>query len=262
MAQIARRGLYVVGIGASSGALSSELQSLLRHPAANPGFALVIVVHLSPEHESHLPQLLQPHTAMPVHQVAATVGACSARLLSFRPSQDLDTTDTHLRLSEVRETAQGRAPIDHFLRTLAATHDGTASASSDGSRLDRDDRPAPHQGMRWSHHRARPRGGRVRQHALVQRHRNGPGSTWCCLLEYSRRDHAVLRHAAAIAIPADSDALDHDDQALLDEVLIRLQKSTQQDFRVYKRATLLRRIRKRNSGKLLHVTKLRPYVRA
>jgi two-component system, chemotaxis family, CheB/CheR fusion protein len=40
---------YVVGIGASSGGLSA-LQVLLGSLPPDPGFACVVVMHLSPEH--------------------------------------------------------------------------------------------------------------------------------------------------------------------------------------------------------------------
>src|ERR1700744_2738898 len=87
-------GLYVVGIGASSGGLSA-LQVLLSSLPAEPGFACVVVTHLSPGHESHLSQLLQPHTAMPVQQVSTTVALAPNRVFVIPPNANLDTIDTH-----------------------------------------------------------------------------------------------------------------------------------------------------------------------
>src|SRR5262244_575092 len=86
--------LYVVGVGASSGGLSA-LQALLGSMPADPGFACVIVVHLSPEHESHLPGLLQQYTAMPVQQVTSTVALQANRVYVIPPNANLDTIDTH-----------------------------------------------------------------------------------------------------------------------------------------------------------------------
>src|SRR5215472_15550211 len=129
---------YVVGIGASTGGLSA-LQTLLGSMPPNPGFACVVVVHLSPDHESHFPELLQPHTSMRVQQVTSTVALERDIVYVIPPNANLDTIDTHLRLTELEERRIERAPIDHFLRTLAATHDGTAigviltGAGSDGS---------------------------------------------------------------------------------------------------------------------------------
>src|SRR5690606_13658167 len=62
----------IVGIGASAGGLAA-LKTFLAHVPDDSGLAFVVVVHLSPEHKSHLPELLQPHVAMPVQQVRETV---------------------------------------------------------------------------------------------------------------------------------------------------------------------------------------------
>jgi chemotaxis response regulator CheB len=113
----------VVGIGASAGGLAA-LKSLFSHIPGNTGQAYVIVVHLSPEHESHLAELLQPHIQMPVQQVNETVQIEPNRVYVIPPNANLDAIDTHLRLSELESRRGGRAPIDHFFRTLSKAHDG------------------------------------------------------------------------------------------------------------------------------------------
>jgi len=40
------------------------------------------------------------------------------------PNANIEAIDTHLRLSELEKHRAQRAPIDHFFRTLASTHDG------------------------------------------------------------------------------------------------------------------------------------------
>jgi two-component system CheB/CheR fusion protein len=134
----AERRTYVVGIGASSGG-PAALQALLGTLPPDPGFACVVVMHLSPEHESLLPELLQQHSRMPVQQVTATTVLEPDRVYLISPNANLETIDTHLRLTQIEERRIERAPIDHFLRTLAATHAGTAigviltGTGSDGS---------------------------------------------------------------------------------------------------------------------------------
>src|SRR5689334_7282540 len=57
----------VVGLGGSAG----SIQALQRFFSAMPetsGMAFVVVLHLSPEHESLLSEVLQRSTAMRVHQ--------------------------------------------------------------------------------------------------------------------------------------------------------------------------------------------------
>src|SRR5262245_29926002 len=62
----------VVGIGASAGGLAALLRFFERMPDA-PGMAFVIVLHLSPKHESTIDRLLQAATKMPVRQVQERV---------------------------------------------------------------------------------------------------------------------------------------------------------------------------------------------
>ena len=56
--------VMVVGIGASAGGLHALQQFFEAMPAVSE-MAFVIVMHLAPEHESHLATLLQPFTTMP-----------------------------------------------------------------------------------------------------------------------------------------------------------------------------------------------------
>ena len=118
-------GPTVVAIGASAGGLAA-LRVFLSLVPNDSGLAFVVVVHLAPEHESHLADLLQPHAAMPVQQVTETTPLKAKHVYVIPPARNLDSVDTHLRLSELEASRRERAPIDHFFRTLAATHDGHA----------------------------------------------------------------------------------------------------------------------------------------
>lgn len=115
----------VVGIGASAGGLAA-LKAFFAEVPPDNGLAWVVVMHLSPEHESHLAELLQPHVRMPIQQVTETVRLEKDRVYVIPPNANLNSIDTHLRLSELEARRQERAPIDHFFRTLARTHDGHA----------------------------------------------------------------------------------------------------------------------------------------
>ena len=120
-------GPTVVGIGASAGGLAA-LKTFFSHVAADSGLAFVVVVHLSPDFESHLAELLQPTVAFPVQQIADTTLVEPNHVYIIPPNANLNAIDTHLRLSKLEEKRKERAPIDHFFRTLANTHDGHAVA--------------------------------------------------------------------------------------------------------------------------------------
>ena len=78
----------IVAIGASAGGIKA-LQTFFDVLPERVGAAIVVVIHLDPEHESELSQVLAAHTRMPVTQVreAVTLGAwslCPVGLSSFR----------------------------------------------------------------------------------------------------------------------------------------------------------------------------------
>ena len=115
----------VVGIGASAGGLEA-LRGFLEPLPADSGAAFVVVVHLSPEHQSHLAEILRPHTQMAVTQVTELVKMEPNHVYVIPPNRNLSSIDTHLRLSQLEESRHARAPIDHFFRTLARTHGSKA----------------------------------------------------------------------------------------------------------------------------------------
>jgi chemotaxis response regulator CheB len=63
--------LTIRGIGASAGGLA-DLKDLFKHVPTDSGLAFVVVVHLSPNHKSHLADLLQARFHMPILQVTET----------------------------------------------------------------------------------------------------------------------------------------------------------------------------------------------
>ncbi|HRI66238.1 MAG TPA: chemotaxis protein CheB [Polyangium sp.] len=128
----------VVAIGASAGGIAA-LKTFFRHVPEDSGVAFVVVVHLSPEHESHLQEILQPNLKVRVQQVTETVRLEKNHAYIIPPNFNLDAIDTHLRLSHLEKRRHDRAPIDHFFRTLAETHGKRAigviltGTGSDGS---------------------------------------------------------------------------------------------------------------------------------
>jgi two-component system, chemotaxis family, CheB/CheR fusion protein len=62
----------VVGIGASAGGLQA-VKSFFEHMPKDCGMAFVVILHLSPDHQSVADKIIQESTGMPVTQVNSTM---------------------------------------------------------------------------------------------------------------------------------------------------------------------------------------------
>ena len=236
----------VVGIGTSAGGLRA-LKTFFSNVPEKNGVAWVVVVHLSPEHESHLADLLQPHVRMPVRQVRDTIPLEPGQVYVIPPGSNLSAVDSHLRLSE--SAAFGRAPIDHFFRTLAATHDGHSvgviltGTGSDGALgvkaikernglvLVQDPSEAEFDGMPQS----------AIATGVVDR-----------VLRLEQIPAAVLgfdRTRPNVTIPTEEQEekgqVDVEERQLLQKIFAQVRARTNRDFSRYKQSTLLRRIERR-----------------
>jgi len=117
----------VVGVGASAGGLQA-LQQFFSNMPPDSGMAFVVILHLSPTHESNAASLLQQVTVMPVIQVTEAVQVQPDHVYVIPPARDLSMLDGSIRLHERDEPRERHAPIDLFFRTLADTHGGFAAA--------------------------------------------------------------------------------------------------------------------------------------
>ena len=234
----------VVGIGASAGGLGA-LKRLFEHVPCDTGLAFVVVVHLSPEHKSHLPDLLQPSVHFPVRQVIENTLLEPNNVYVIPPNANLSAIDTHLRLSKLEELRRGRAPIDHFFRTLARSHDGHSvgviltGTGSDGTLglkeikakggliIVQDPNEAEFDGMPQS----------AIATGMVDR-----------ILPVAEIPEVLLRYMRTdprVNFPGDGKDVEHDERTLLRKVLTILKTRAERDFSRYKPATILRRITRR-----------------
>ena len=128
----------VVGLGASAGGLQA-LQQFFAAMPANNGMAFVVIMHLSPNHESHAAAILQQSTAMPVFQVNETVVIAPETVYVIPPGHHLTMDDGMIRLTNSERPIGRHIAIDLFFRTLADTHTTSAACivlsgtGSDGS---------------------------------------------------------------------------------------------------------------------------------
>lgn len=247
----------IVGIGASAGGLNA-LKEFFKNIKEDSGLAFVVVVHLSPEHKSLLSELLQPHCKIPVQQVTKTVKIEPNNVYVIPPAANLNTIDTHLRLSEMEEKRIKRAPIDHFFRTLAKTHDGNSmgliltGTGSDGALgikeikarngiiIVQDPNDAEFDGMPQS------------AIATGAVDKILPLKHIAKEVLKSAKTTPKIQHTKAI------NDLNEDEQIVLQKIFTQIRSHTNRDFSRYKISTIMRRLQRRMQ--LFHVEKLSDYL--
>jgi len=108
----------VVCIGASAGGLEA-LEQFLTHVPENSGMAYIVIQHLDPTQKGMLPELLQRVSKMEVFQVKDRMEVRPNRVYVIPPNNSMSISKGHLHLSDPIEVRGLRLPIDFFLRSLA-----------------------------------------------------------------------------------------------------------------------------------------------
>ena len=126
---MSRDEFLIVGLGASAGGIQA-FKEFFAHVPPDSGMAYVVILHLSPEHESHLAEVLAVVDAMPVTQVTgARPRRAEPRLRHpARPEPD-DARRPPGPSPAITRIEERRAPVDIFFRTLAETQRPAPSAS-------------------------------------------------------------------------------------------------------------------------------------
>jgi PAS domain S-box-containing protein len=112
-------GFPVVAIGASAGGLAA-FSGLLRALPEVSGMAFVLIQHLEPEHESALAALLAKATQMPVVEVSDKLAVKPDHVYVIPPNRSMTIRKGALRLAPRTAGAALRHPIDDFATALAA----------------------------------------------------------------------------------------------------------------------------------------------
>ncbi len=123
----ARPGLSfpVVAVGASAGGLAA-FTALLRALPAESGMAFVLIQHLEPKHESALTTLLSKATSMPVLEVTDGIAAEPNHVYVIPPNRNMTIREGRLRLTPRSDAPGLQRPIDDFSIALAEEQ-GTAA---------------------------------------------------------------------------------------------------------------------------------------
>jgi two-component system CheB/CheR fusion protein len=108
----------IVGIGASAGGLEA-LEQFLGNVAENSGIAYVVVQHLDPTHKGMLPELLQRISKMKVFQVKDRMTVRPNCVFVIPPNKTMSISKGVLHLYKPVQERGQRLPIDFFLNSLA-----------------------------------------------------------------------------------------------------------------------------------------------
>jgi two-component system, chemotaxis family, CheB/CheR fusion protein len=244
--------LPVVGLGGSAGSIPA-LRLFFQGLPVDSGMAFVVVLHLSPEHESVLAELLQRVTTMKVLQVKNTERVQPNTVYVIPPRKGLKTMDGTLRLFDLPTERTRHIAVDHFFRTLADTHGPHASAivlsGIDGDGAIGIKRIKERGGLTIAQDPAEAEFDSMPRTAI------GTGMVdWVLpvadmpakLVDYHRQERKLRLPPEDGPPPTEQAARSSGaDEALLREVLTFLRTRTGRDFSYYKRATILRRIGRR-----------------
>jgi two-component system CheB/CheR fusion protein len=232
----------VVGVGASAGGLEA-FRKLLAAMPADTGIAFVLIPHLDPTHESMMVDLLGRDTKMKVVQAANGMPLERNCVYVIPPQAYLSVRDGMLRISQPQVPHGARLPFDFFLHSLAdacgeravcVILSGTGADGSVGLKA------------------VSERGGLVIAQDPEEAAYNGmPRSAISTgavnlILPAGEIPQALIRYATHPYVTSDPRATaDQAGDGPLREIIELLRSRTSHDFIHYRRATLLRRIRRR-----------------
>ncbi|MDD4969329.1 MAG: chemotaxis protein CheB [Paludibacter sp.] len=108
----------IVCVGASAGGLEA-LEQFLGNVPENSGMGYIVIQHLDPTQKGMLPELLQRITRMEVVQVEDRMPVMPNRVYVIPPNKSMSILKGTLHLFDPVETRGLRLPIDFFLRSLA-----------------------------------------------------------------------------------------------------------------------------------------------
>jgi two-component system, chemotaxis family, CheB/CheR fusion protein len=109
---------FIVGIGASAGGIEA-LRAFFARVNPDSGAAYVVILHLSPDHDSQLAQVLQNSAPIPVTQVREHAAIEPNHVYVVPPNRVLSVDRESIAVADVTRPEQRRAPVDLFFRSLA-----------------------------------------------------------------------------------------------------------------------------------------------
>lgn len=228
----------VVAIGASAGGLEA-FTTLLNALPARSGMAFVLIQHLEPKHESALTSLLSKTTTMPVVEVSDGISVEPNHVYVIPPNKNMTIRKGILRLAPRSELFGLQRPIDDFSMALAEEQGSTAigvvlsGTGSDGTYGLKAIKAAG--GVTFAQDPETAQWSAMPMSAITA------GS-----VDFVLSPKAIAAELARIARhPYVVDAREVPEGSELDKLCLVLRSMIGVDFRLYKQATVRRRIARR-----------------
>ena len=236
----------VVGIGASAGGIRA-LRTFFTNVPGHTRIAYVVILHLSPDHDSQLAEVLQNVSLLPVTKVEQRLAVEPDHVYVIPPNKGLEMKDGYIDVLEMTSNEMRRAPIDIFFRTLAQSHGPRAvsvvlsGTGANGS-----------MGMK----RIKEMGGLcIVQDPVEAEYDDMPRHSLATgLVDYVLRVGQIPARILAyreqlkrVRIPSPPQEPNEAELGALRDVIAQLRLQTGHDFWNYKRPTVLRRIARRIS---------------
>lgn len=204
--------------------------------------AFVVITHLHPEHESHMAELLQTRTKMPVRQVNQNIAIEPDHVYVVPPNRQIIVSDHHLDVQEFEEKRGQRTPIDFFFRSLAHAHRDSVAIILSGSGTD------GAVGIKA----IKEEGGLLMvQHPDEAEYNSMPRAAIATgladvVLGVQDLAQKLVGYTRQIPqVPLDPAQLTGQEMETVQRILAQVHARTGHDFSQYKRTTILRRIQRR-----------------
>jgi len=241
---IVNNPLCIVGIGASAGGLEA-LEDFFSHVPTASNIAFVVIQHLDPTHKDIMHELLQRTTSMKVTQAQNHIKVKPNCVYVIPPNKDLSILNGVLFLLEPVSSSGLRLPINFFFRSLANDQQERAvgvilsGMGSDGTL-----------GLRAIKENA----GR----SLVQLPESAKFDSMPCSAinagladivapaqELPEQIMAFLKHSPQVVSKPNELRVELKSKSALAQITIMLRERTGNDFSLYKKNTIYRRIERR-----------------
>jgi two-component system CheB/CheR fusion protein len=236
---------YIIGIGASAGGLEA-INELFDNIPGNTNFSYVVIQHLSPDYKSLMGELLSKHTAMQVYEAHEQMELRPNCVYLLPPGKTMTIKDNMCLLENKVKKQQPNNAIDIFFESLAqekkdkavgiilsgtgsdGTHGITAIKNNGGIVIVQDPITAEFDGM--------PNSAISTGYADL-------------ILSPDMIPDELLGYLKETPIIKSFNTLNHQEEAILLDILEQVQRVTTHDFSHYKRPTITRRLAKRMGEK-------------